>query len=167
MNDWEPTKTKELEIEQPPDIWPEELTDPYAEPTIEQMTDPYAEADAEAGYEVETVVLPAFASTYDEKTDDVFVQLPYEEPSIEETARRSGIAYSLGIAFFVSVAFCMLLGWLADWLLGSRPWGLVGGIVLGSVLGFVQFFRMSSQMYKNVDSHRITSLRGHEDDSEL
>ncbi len=163
MNDWEPTKTEELEIEQPPEIWPEELTDPYAEPTIEQMTDPYADADNE----VETVVLPAFANTYEEMPKDVFVELPYEEPSIEETARRSGIAYSLGIAFFVSVAFCMLLGWLADWLLGSRPWGLVGGIVLGSILGFVQFFRMSSQMYKNGDSHKITSLRGHEEDSEL
>ncbi len=163
MNDWEPTKTKELEIEQPPEIWPEELTDPYAEPTIEQMTDPYADADNE----VETVVLPAFASTYDEKTEDVFVQLPYEEPSIQETARRSGIAYSLGIAFFVSVAFCMLLGWLADWLLGSRPWGLVGGIVLGSVLGFVQFFRMSSQMYKKDNSQEYRPLFHHEDDSDL
>lgn len=167
MNDQEPTKTQEPEIEQPPDIWPEELTDPYAEPTIEQMIDPYAEADADADNEVETVVLPAIAREYDTPAEDVVVQLPYEEPSIEETVRRSGIAYSLGIAFFVSVAFCMLLGWLADWLLGSRPWGLVGGIVLGSVLGFVQFFRMSSQMYKSDNSQAYKPLFHHEDDSDL
>lgn len=163
MNDWEPTKIQEPEIEQPPYDWPEELTDPYAEPTIEQMIDPYADADNE----VETVVLPAFAREYETPTNDVFVQLPYEEPTVEETARRSGIAYSLGIAFFVSVAFCMLLGWLADWLLGSRPWGLVGGIVLGSVLGFVQFFRMSSQMYKNDNNQEYKPLFHHEDDSDL
>lgn len=166
MSELEPTKLQEPEIEQPPDIWPDELTDPYAEPTIEQMTDPYAEADADADNEIETVVLPAFASSYETPTDDVVVQLPYEEPSIEETVRRSGIAYSLGIAFFVAVTFCMLLGWLADWLLGSRPWGLVGGIVLGSILGFVQFFRMSSQMYKT-DDRSIKPLFHHEDDTDL
>jgi F0F1-type ATP synthase assembly protein I len=163
MNEWEPTKTQDPEIEQPPDIWLEELTDPYAEPTVEQMIDPYADADSE----VETVVLPAFAQNYQTPTDDVVFQLPYEEPTVEETVRRSGIAYSLGIAFFVSVTFCMLLGWLADWLLGSRPWGLVGGIVLGSVLGFVQFFRMSSQMYKKDNGHELKPLFHHEDDSEL
>lgn len=163
MNEWKPTKTQDTEIEQTPEIWPDELTDPYAEPTVEDMIDPYADADNE----VETVVMPAFASTYEEESDDFIVQIPYEEPSVEETARRSGIAYSLGIAFFVSVAFCMLLGWLADWLLGSRPWGLVGGIVLGSVLGFVQFFRMSSQMYKNDNDQAYKPLFHHEDDSDL
>lgn len=163
MNEWEPTKTQDPEIEQPPEIWPEELTDPYAEPTIEQMIDPYADADNE----VETVVLPAFAQNYQTPTDDVVFQLPYEEPTVEETVRRSSIAYSLGIAFFVSVTFCMLLGWLADWLLGSRPWGLVGGIVLGSVLGFVQFFRMSSQMYKSDNGQAYKPLFHHEDDSDL
>ena len=163
MNDWEPTKIQEPEIEQPSYEWPEELADPYAEPTIEQMIDPYADADNE----VETVVLPAFASSHETPKDDVVVQLPYEEPSVEETVRRSGIAYSLGIAFFVSVAFCMLLGWLADWLLGSRPWGLVGVIVLGSSLGFVQFFRMSSQMYKKDNNQEYKPLFHHEDDSDL
>ncbi|HMT06961.1 MAG TPA: AtpZ/AtpI family protein [Pyrinomonadaceae bacterium] len=166
MIEFEPTKTEDVEIEQPPYEWPEELTDPYAEPTIEQMIDPYAEADVVADREVETVVLPAFAQEYDTPTEDVLAQLPYEEPSVEETARRTGIAYSLGVAFFVSVTFCMLLGWLADWMLGSRPWGLVGGIVLGSIMGFVQFFRMSSQMYKT-DNQAIKPLFHHEDDTDL
>src|SRR4030095_12325179 len=62
---------------------------------------------------------------------------PLEVPpsSSEETARRSGLAFSAGIVFFSSVVFMLFLGWIADWLIGSSPWGLVGGIILGSVIG--------------------------------
>jgi F0F1-type ATP synthase assembly protein I len=42
----------------------------------------------------------------------------------------------------------LILGWGADLLLGSAPWGVVVGIVLGSVIGFVQLFRISSQIFK-------------------
>jgi|SRR5436189_3282188 len=65
-----------------------------------------------------------------------------------ETVRRSGLAYSAGIAFFASVVFMLVIGWGADLLLGSAPWGIVGGIVLGSVIGFVQFFRITSRIFK-------------------
>jgi F0F1-type ATP synthase assembly protein I len=73
---------------------------------------------------------------------------PYQEDSSAETARRSGLAYSAGIAFFAAVVFMLILGWGADVLLGTRPWGIVFGIVLGSVIGFIQFFRISSQIFK-------------------
>ncbi len=73
---------------------------------------------------------------------------PYQEESGAETARRSGLAYSAGIAFFAAVVFMLVLGWGADVLLGTRPWGIVFGIVLGSVIGFIQFFRISSQIFK-------------------
>lgn len=68
--------------------------------------------------------------------------------SMAETVRRSGLAYSAGIAFFASVVFMLVIGWGADLLLGSAPWGIVGGIVLGSVIGFVQFFRITSRIFK-------------------
>lgn len=76
---------------------------------------------------------------------------PTESTSTEsagENVRRSGLAWSAGIAFFGSVVFMMLLGWFADLLFGSSPWGMVGGIILGSVIGFVQFFRLTSQIFK-------------------
>ncbi|MBK9214860.1 MAG: AtpZ/AtpI family protein [Chloracidobacterium sp.] len=76
-----------------------------------------------------------------------FAPSPYEPESTAETARRSGLAWSLGIMFFCSVAFMMLLGWGADLVLGTAPWGLVGGIVFGSVIGFIQFFRLSSRLF--------------------
>jgi F0F1-type ATP synthase assembly protein I len=71
----------------------------------------------------------------------------YVPETPEENIRRSGLAWSAGIAFFGSVAFMLFLGWLADLLLGTAPWGMVGGIVLGSIIGFIQFFRISSQIY--------------------
>jgi F0F1-type ATP synthase assembly protein I len=83
------------------------------------------------------------------RTDEPFIlqNTAYSPESVEETARRSGLAWSAGIVFFTSIAFMLFLGWIADILLGSSPWGLVGGIVLGAVIGFIQFFRISSQIF--------------------
>jgi F0F1-type ATP synthase assembly protein I len=76
----------------------------------------------------------------------------YDQPASRtdlesENIRRSGLAWSAGVVFFGTVAFMLFIGWGADLLLGSRPWGLVLGIVLGSVIAFIQFFRISSQIY--------------------
>jgi F0F1-type ATP synthase assembly protein I len=40
-----------------------------------------------------------------------------------------------------------VLGWLVDLLVGTSPWGIVGGVVLGSIVGFMQFFRLSRQIF--------------------
>ena len=77
-----------------------------------------------------------------------FVLSRAEPETFAETARRSGLAWSAGIAFFASVVFMLILGWGADLLLGTSPWGMVGGIVLGSLIGFVQLFRLTSQVFK-------------------
>jgi hypothetical protein len=79
---------------------------------------------------------------------DVFVETPYEPQSKADAIRGAGLAWSAGIIFFGSIVFMLILGWGADLLLGSSPWGIVGGIVLGSLIGFIQFFRISSQIFK-------------------
>ncbi len=68
-----------------------------------------------------------------------------------ETIRKSGLAYAAAITLFGAIVFLLLIGWFADLILGTSPWGAVGGIVLGSIIGFVQFFRMTSQILKNKD----------------
>jgi hypothetical protein len=89
---------------------------------------------------------PGFSEN--EPKPEVFVQEPYEPQSKADAIRGAGLAWSAGIIFFGSIVFMLILGWGADLLLGSSPWGIVGGIVLGSLIGFIQFFRISSQIFK-------------------
>ena len=84
----------------------------------------------------------------DESGSDEFVISEAPAASTAETVRQSGLAWSAGIAFFAAVVFMLILGWGADVLLGTAPWGIVGGIILGSVIGFIQFFRLTSQIFK-------------------
>lgn len=94
--------------------------------------------------------LNLFDSTDTVRSDreEFLVSPPTEPESMTETVRRSGLAWSAGVAFFAAVVFMLVLGWGADVLLGSSPWGIVGGIVLGSIIGFIQFFRITSQIFK-------------------
>ena len=71
--------------------------------------------------------------------------------SFAETSRKSGLAMSAAIALCGSVVFLLIIGWIADLLLGTKPWGSIGGIILGALIGFFQFFRMTSQIFKNKD----------------
>jgi len=86
-----------------------------------------------------------------ENSSEMLFQTVVPPESIAETARKSGLAYGAAITLFGSVVFMLILGWFADLLLGSSPWGIVGGIVLGAVIGFFQFFRITSQIFKNKD----------------
>ncbi len=90
--------------------------------------------------------------------EPVFKPVEYVPDPPEETVRQSGLAWSAGVVFFGSVAFMMFLGWGADLLLGTSPWGLVGGIVLGSIIGFIQFFRISSQIFSKKEPQSASFL---------
>ncbi|MFZ1699355.1 MAG: AtpZ/AtpI family protein [Pyrinomonadaceae bacterium] len=95
-----------------------------------------------------------------------FVPENYIPETPDESIRRSGLAWSAGIVFFGSVAFMLFLGWGADLLFGSSPFGMVAGIVIGSMIGFIQFFRVSKQIY--APSSRKSDIRPllsrHDDD---
>ncbi|MEP6568247.1 MAG: AtpZ/AtpI family protein [Acidobacteriota bacterium] len=68
------------------------------------------------------------------------------DPEIEETNRKSGIAYGAGLVLFSAViAFCGV-GWLLDRWLGTKPWLLVLGVVLGAIAGFYQFIRLTAKL---------------------
>jgi ATP synthase protein I len=68
------------------------------------------------------------------------------DPDDEETKRKSGIAYGAGLILFSSVISFCGAGWLLDRWLGTKPWLLVTGIVLGAVAGFYQFIRLTSKL---------------------
>jgi ATP synthase protein I len=64
----------------------------------------------------------------------------------EETNRKSGIAYAAALTLFVSVASLCGVGWLLDRWLGTKPWLMVVGLVLGAVAGFYEFVRLTSKL---------------------
>jgi ATP synthase protein I len=71
------------------------------------------------------------------------------EPESEgETVRKSGLAYAAAFTLFSTVAVLLGAGYLLDRWLGSSPWGIIAGIVLGSIVGFYQFVRITSKIYK-------------------
>jgi ATP synthase protein I len=67
--------------------------------------------------------------------------------SKEDTNRKSGYAYAAGITLFAAVAVFCGLGWLLDKWLGTQPWCLIGGIVVGSAAGLFEFIRISAKTY--------------------
>ena len=67
-------------------------------------------------------------------------------PGNGDTNRKSGIAYAAGLTLFFSVASLSGVGWLLDRWLGTAPWLLVAGLVLGAVTGFYQFIRLTSKL---------------------
>ena len=65
----------------------------------------------------------------------------------DETNRKSGIAYAAAFSLFAAVVMFCGLGWLLDRWLGTAPWFLGGGLVVGSALGLLEFIRLSSRTY--------------------
>jgi ATP synthase protein I len=66
--------------------------------------------------------------------------------SDEETNRKSGLAYAAAISLFAAVLAGLIVGWLLDRWLGTSPWLLVLGIVLGAAAGFYEFIRQTSKL---------------------
>jgi ATP synthase protein I len=65
----------------------------------------------------------------------------------QQENRKAGIAYAAGITLFASVAAFTGVGWLLDRWLGTDPWFLIGGILVGSAGGLYEFVRLSSKTY--------------------
>lgn len=124
-------------------------TSSIAEPLIDLPNEEFVNLETP---DLEAETSPIAEHSADEKTNyetsGTLFQSEFKPPSASETIRQSGMAYSAAIVLFGSVVFMMILGWFADLLLGTSPWGIVGGIVLGGIIGFIQFFRITSQIFK-------------------
>lgn len=154
----EPT-LKEQENSSPYDLWPDETSTQQqpVEPFIDPVSEPaHTASESPFGEPVRTTSETPF--------DAPFVPVVYTPETTEENVRRSGLAWSAGIAFFGSVVFMLFIGWGADLLLGSSPWGLVLGIVFGAIIGFVQFFRISSRIYAPAKSSGPKSIMSEHDE---
>jgi ATP synthase protein I len=64
----------------------------------------------------------------------------------QEANRKAGVAYAAAFSLFASVVSGLILGWLLDRWLGTKPWLLVVGIVLGAAAGFYELIRSASKL---------------------
>ena len=78
--------------------------------------------------------------------------------SLESEAASSAEGWVSGGAFLGSILSGTLLGYLADLWLGTDPWLVVVGIVVGSYSGFVRMWHLSKQMENGPDKE---VRRGH------
>jgi ATP synthase protein I len=64
----------------------------------------------------------------------------------QDANRKSGLAYAAAFSLFASVAGFCGFGWLLDRWLGTAPWLMVAGLVLGAAAGFFQFVKVTSKL---------------------
>ena len=69
-----------------------------------------------------------------------------EDNEKEEVNRKTGLAYAAAFSLFAAVVSGLLIGWLLDRWLGTQPWLLVVGIVLGAAAGFYEFIRTTAKI---------------------
>ena len=70
--------------------------------------------------------------------------MPEQDES--EVTRKSGMAYAAGLSIFFSVLAFWGVGYLLDRWLGTSPWLMVGGILLGSAVGLYEFVRIAAKL---------------------
>lgn len=63
-----------------------------------------------------------------------------------ETNIKAGIAYGAAVSLFAAVVGGLIVGWLLDRWLGTSPWLLVVGLILGAAAGFYEFIRATSRL---------------------
>lgn len=73
------------------------------------------------------------------------------EPSRHGWAADLGPFLTLGIQLAIAVVAFFFLGRWLDGILGTGPWLMIGGLLLGSAGGLVQFFRTASALGKRED----------------
>ena len=68
------------------------------------------------------------------------------EKDQQNVNRKAGIAYAAAFSLFAAVVSGLIIGWLLDRWLGTKPWLLVLGILLGAAAGFYEFIRATSKL---------------------
>jgi F0F1-type ATP synthase assembly protein I len=73
------------------------------------------------------------------------------ETSHQQVGRAVNEGWLHGGSFFTSIISGTLLGYLADVWLGTDPWLVIVGILLGSYSGFMNMWHHAKKMDKGAD----------------
>lgn len=57
-------------------------------------------------------------------------------------SKSSGIAYRGGVEFISGVFVGIILGYAVDKVFHTRPWGIVGFVILGAAAGFLNIYKL-------------------------
>lgn len=68
------------------------------------------------------------------------------EQDDQKVNRGSGAVIGAVMALSSSIVSCLIVGWLLDRWLGTSPWLIVVGIIVGSVAGFMHLIRVMSRI---------------------
>lgn len=82
-------------------------------------------------------------------SDEPRPQAPWQK-DLREGGRYAG----LGMQLALSMAFFVVVGYFLDRWLGTSPWLLVGGAVVGMAAIFVQLFRTVGEMNRQSEARR-------------
>ena len=140
----------------------ENWQDPYAEDAEPHQQDPSAEQTQIIGPEAASDQEPETSLSLFEPetktTEEPFILQSFTPPSLDEEVRRVGLGCSAGIAFSGAIAFMVFVGWLVDLLMGTRPWGIVAGVIFGALIGFFELFHISSRIFPTKTSPKVNPL---------
>lgn len=136
--------------------------DPYAEDA--EPTEAVSAVDPAAVHRPEKIIAKDAENSLSifepepAKPHEPFILESFTPVSAGENARRFGLGWSAGIAFSGAIAFMVFLGWLVDLLVGSSPWGIVLGVILGAAIGFFQLFRITSRIFPDNSAPKVNPL---------
>jgi F0F1-type ATP synthase assembly protein I len=83
---------------------------------------------------------------FEQDKEDGFYQPEPHPESQAEANLKSGLAYGAVTLLIGSILIFLAIGWGIDKFFNTSPWGIVVGIILGAIVGFYQFIRISSKL---------------------
>ena len=79
------------------------------------------------------------------------------EKSAELTGQQvSGQAYKIIAELLGGVFVGLAFGFIADWVFGTRPWGLIGGVLLGFALSIYMARRTANRLMAQAKAAGVT-----------
>ncbi|WP_292070780.1 AtpZ/AtpI family protein [Brevundimonas sp. UBA7534] len=80
------------------------------------------------------------------------------EKSAELTGQKvAGQAYKIIAELLGGVFVGLAFGFVADWVLGTRPWGLIGGVLLGFALSIYMARRTANRLMAQAKAQGTTA----------
>lgn len=82
---------------------------------------------------------------FERAKEDEFYQPAADAQAEAETRRRGTLAIGAIYALIGSIVAFIAAGYFLDRLFDTAPWLIVAGVILGTMIGFYQFIRISGK----------------------